>query len=51
MLSNEDDISYFTLSFKLAEKALGLQEVPVGCIFVYNSKIIGEGHNDVNRLV
>lgn len=32
-----------------AEKALNeFNEVPVGCVFVYNGEIIARGHNLVN---
>ncbi|KAI1727315.1 cytidine and deoxycytidylate deaminase zinc-binding region domain-containing protein [Ditylenchus destructor] len=30
------DRQFLDLSFEFAEKAFGLQEVPVGCVFVYN---------------
>jgi len=32
----------------LANEALGAGEVPVGCVFVYDSKIVGRGRNCVN---
>lgn len=32
-----------------AEKALNTDEVPVGCVFVHNGKIIGRGMNDTNN--
>ncbi|CDO55625.1 similar to Saccharomyces cerevisiae YJL035C TAD2 Subunit of tRNA-specific adenosine-34 deaminase, forms a heterodimer with Tad3p [Geotrichum candidum] len=32
-----------------AEAALAINEVPVGCVFVHNDKIIGRGRNDTNR--
>lgn len=34
---------------KKAERALTLEEVPVGCVFVYNNEIIGKGYNEVNQ--
>ena len=36
-------------SFKLAQDALDLGEVPVGCVFVFENKIIGEGRNCTNE--
>lgn len=48
MLKDEDEY-YYNLSFEQAEKAYQLQEVPVGCVIVYNNQVIGRGHNDVNR--
>ncbi|KAI5778905.1 cytidine deaminase-like protein [Geopyxis carbonaria] len=32
-----------------AEAALAIEEVPVGCVFVYRGQIIGRGKNDTNR--
>ena len=37
------------LSTGQAEKALASNEVPVGCVFVHENSIIGEGMNDTNR--
>lgn len=40
---------FFEMSFVLAEEALSLNEVPVGCVFVYeNKEVIGRGLNQVN---
>ncbi|KAJ8975925.1 hypothetical protein NQ317_014885, partial [Molorchus minor] len=36
-------------AFSYAYEALAAQEVPVGCIFVYDSKIIALGRNTVNE--
>ncbi|KAL2002242.1 hypothetical protein VTN02DRAFT_358 [Thermoascus thermophilus] len=33
----------------MSEKALEAGETPVGCVLVYNGKIIGSGMNDTNR--
>jgi len=35
-------------ALKEAYEALSMQEVPVGCVFVYNGKIIGRGSNRTN---
>ena len=32
-------------ALELAEAAFAMDEVPIGCIIVYNSEIIGTGHN------
>ena len=37
-------------AFRQAEKAYASEEVPVGCIIVHNNKIIGQGHNLVEKL-
>ena len=46
---NETDKRYFELSLSLAEEALIAQEVPVGCVIVYDGVPIGKGFNEVNR--
>ncbi|CAI7568852.1 unnamed protein product [Penicillium manginii] len=33
----------------MGEKALATGETPVGCVLVYNDKIVGSGMNDTNR--
>lgn len=33
-----------------AQKAFDANEVPIGCVVVQNSKIIGKGHNQTERL-
>lgn len=45
----KQDVNHIEISIELAKKAFDLQEVPVGCVFVYKDEIIGKGHNDVNR--
>ena len=37
-------------AFKLAQDALDNGEVPVGCVLVYDNKIIGQGRNRTNEL-
>lgn len=39
------DEKYMKKAVKLAEKAASLGEVPIGCVIVYNDKIIGRGYN------
>ncbi|CAI7670656.1 unnamed protein product [Penicillium bialowiezense] len=33
----------------MGEKAIELNETPVGCVLVYNDQIVGSGMNDTNR--
>ncbi|KAI9736291.1 MAG: tRNA(adenine34) deaminase [Cirrosporium novae-zelandiae] len=33
----------------MAEEALRCDETPVGCVFVHNGQVIGQGMNDTNR--
>jgi len=40
-----DTIFFMKEALKEAEKAFGINEVPVGCIIVYDNQIIGRGHN------
>jgi tRNA-specific adenosine deaminase 2 len=37
-------------AFSLAQQALDVGEVPVGCVFVYRNEIIGRGRNRTNEL-
>lgn len=39
---------YMKTALKLAEKALALGEVPIGCVIVHEGKIIGRGYNRRN---
>ncbi|KAL4987135.1 cytidine and deoxycytidylate deaminase zinc-binding domain protein [Aspergillus falconensis] len=42
--------SYFMdQAFEMARKALDTGETPVGCVLVYENKIVGHGMNDTNR--
>lgn len=36
------------MALKLAQKALDLGEVPIGCVIVYEGKVIGRGYNRRN---
>ena len=46
MLSNHE--YYMKMALKEAKKAYKLGEVPIGCVIVYNDKIIGRGYNRRN---
>lgn len=43
------DIQWMRNAFSLAEEALSVGEVPVGCVFVYQNVVIGGGRNCVNK--
>lgn len=45
----ETEEHFMQLAFKFAHEALESQEVPVGCIFVYETEIIAQGRNTVNE--
>lgn len=40
-----DDEKYMRAAINEAKKALKLDEVPIGCVIVYEGKIIGRGYN------
>jgi tRNA(adenine34) deaminase len=42
------DERYMKLALKQAERAYRLGEVPIGCVIVYQDKIIGRGYNRRN---
>ena len=39
------DIKYMRAAINQAKKAFALGEVPIGCVIVYEDKIIGRGYN------
>ncbi len=39
---------YMRMALRLARKALDLGEVPIGCVIVYEGKVIGRGYNRRN---
>lgn len=41
----ELDEKYMREAIKQAKKAYALEEVPIGCVIVYDGKIIGRGYN------
>lgn len=47
---SEETYKYMFAALQEAEKALENNEVPVGAVVVYNNKIIGRGHNQVEVL-
>ena len=44
-LQEKLDIKYMKEAVKQAKKAYALGEVPIGCVIVYEDKIIGRGYN------
>lgn len=44
----DKDTKYMKAALKQAEKAYALGEVPIGCVIVYEDKIIGRGYNRRN---
>ena len=42
---SKEDIHYMKLAIKQAKKAYAIGEVPIGCVIVYQDKIIGRGYN------
>ena len=43
-MMNKDE-KYMKEAIKQAKKAYALGEVPIGCVIVYEDKIIGRGYN------
>ena len=46
----EKHTDYMRLALREAERALEIQEVPVGCVIVHEGRIIGRGYNQRERL-
>lgn len=44
----ETDVKYMKEAIRQAKKAYALGEVPIGCVIVYQDKIIGRGYNRRN---
>ena len=44
---NQDE-KYMKAAMKQAKKAAAIEEVPIGCVIVYEDKIIGRGYNKRN---
>ncbi len=44
----KDDIRYMKEAIRQAKKAAKLDEVPIGCVIVYDGKIIARGYNRRN---
>ncbi len=46
--AEKQDEKYMKAALKQARKAIDLGEVPIGCVIVYDGKIIGRGYNRRN---
>ena len=47
-MQTNQDIKYMRAAVREAKKAYALGEVPIGCVIVYQDKIIGRGYNRRN---
>ena len=50
MIFSEDNYKFMFAALQEAEKALEIDEVPVGAVVVHENRIIGRGYNQVERL-
>lgn len=50
MFFSEDSYKFMYAALQEAEESLEQNEVPVGAVVVYNNRIIGRGHNQVEML-
>ncbi|VDK89128.1 unnamed protein product [Litomosoides sigmodontis] len=46
---NEEEIHFLNRAFEIAVDAVHNNEVPVGCVFVFEGQEVAFGRNDVNR--
>ncbi|KAL2866807.1 nucleoside deaminase [Aspergillus lucknowensis] len=44
-----EQLYFMEQAFEMARTALDMGETPVGCVLVYEGKIVGHGMNDTNR--
>ncbi|KAJ2222583.1 tRNA(adenine34) deaminase [Coemansia sp. RSA 485] len=47
--TREIRLKYMREALNMSEEAYEAQEVPVGCVFVHNDKIVGRGRNETNE--
>lgn len=47
-MKQSPDEKYMKMALKQAQKAMELGEVPIGCVIVYEDKVIGRGYNRRN---
>jgi tRNA(adenine34) deaminase len=50
MIFSEDNYKFMFAALQEAEKAVEINEVPVGAVVVHNNMIIGRGYNQTERL-
>ncbi|KAJ2305750.1 tRNA(adenine34) deaminase [Coemansia sp. RSA 2611] len=48
MSDETERLAYMREALLMADEALGAREVPVGCVFVHNGRIVGRGRNETN---
>lgn len=48
--TDSKDQKYMKEAIKQAKKAALIEEVPIGCVIVYNDRIIGRGYNKRNKM-
>ncbi|XP_006915421.1 tRNA-specific adenosine deaminase 2 isoform X2 [Pteropus alecto] len=48
-VSAEEIEKWMEAAMQMAKEALENIEVPVGCLMVYNSEVVGKGRNEVNQ--
>ncbi|GAA94804.1 uncharacterized protein L969DRAFT_54929 [Mixia osmundae IAM 14324] len=49
-LQSAQDLAFMDLALQQAEEALEHVEIPVGCVFVRNNKVVASGRNRTNEL-
>jgi len=50
MSSDSEHLQWMDIALRMAEEALSAREVPVGCVFVHEDKIIARARNRTNEL-
>lgn len=48
---SEEDLAYMRMALEMAQEAFDHEEVPVGCVFVQDGKVIAKGRNRTNELL
>jgi len=52
-LASQDNVAYdalMALAIKEAERAAESEDIPIGCVIVYENRIIGRAHNQIELL-
>ncbi|KAJ1861789.1 tRNA-specific adenosine deaminase 2 [Coemansia sp. RSA 989] len=47
-ITNQEHLKYMRKALEMAEEAYLVNEVPVGCVFVLDGEIVGQGRNRTN---
>ena len=48
---SEEDVRYMRMALDMAQEAMDHEEVPVGCVFVQDGRVIARGRNRTNELL